>query len=326
MNKLKAAYAFSSCAGCDVAIVNLGEKLLSLSEKIEFVYWTTATDFKLDDLKSYKELDLAIIAGSVRTSGHEELVKLLRQKSKLMVALGSCACYGGIPSLANLYDKNELLNTVYVESPSSSGEKETPKPLTKLGKFELTLPEFRDRCDPVDYATNINVYVPGCPPQEGTLDRFLGAVDEYCQTSSVPNGLVLASEKTLCDTCSRKLPKKISIDKLYRVHEIKLDETKCFLQQGVLCLGPVTRGGCDEKCIKANMPCKGCMGPIPAVKDPGAKLISVLGTILQSDKEKQLGEEGLKKIIDDTYDLTGSLYTYLIPLSLTEKIRRNKSL
>jgi F420-non-reducing hydrogenase small subunit len=326
MDKLRAAFgAGASCAGCDVAVVNLGEKLLSLSEKVEFVFWTTATDFKIEDLRSYEELDLAIFAGSVRTSEHEELVRLLRQKSKIMIALGSCACFGGIPSLANLYDKDELLNSIYKESPSSGEEKEIPRSSTKLGEAELTLPEVRSRCDPLDFITSVNVYVPGCPPQEGTLDWFARIVDEYSQNRSVPNGLTLASEKSLCDTCPRKLPKEISIDKLYRVHEIKLDETKCFLQQGVLCLGPVTRGGCDEKCIKANMPCRGCTGPVPTVKDLGAKIISVLGTILQSDREKQLGEEGLKKTIEDIHDLTGSLYSYSIPLSLIEKIRRNRS-
>ena len=327
MNKLKVAFgAGASCAGCDVAIVNLGENLLSLSEMVEFVFWTTATDFKIDDLKSYEELDLAIFAGSVRTSEHEELVKLLRQKSKLVIALGSCACFGGIPSLANLYDKNELLNSIYTKSLSSGEERGIPKSLTKLDNIELTLPEFKNWCDPLDYVTSVNVYVPGCPPQEGTLEWFVRIVDEYCQTRSVPNGLTLASEKSLCDACPRKLPKEISIEKLYRVHEIKLDETKCFLQQGVLCLGPVTKGGCDEKCIKANMPCRGCMGPVPTLKDPGAKIISVLGTILQCDREKQLSEEELKKTIENIHDLTGSLYSYSIPLSLIEKIRRNKSL
>jgi len=326
LNKLKAAYAYSSCAGCDVAIVNLGEKLLSLSEKVEFVYWTTATDFKMEDLKRHKELDLAVVAGSIRTREHEELVKLLRRKSKVMIALGSCACFGGIPSLANLYDKDKLLNTVYGESPSLSKGAEAPKPLTKLDKIELTIPEFRNWCDPIDYAASVNIYVPGCPPQEGTLDWFITTIDEYYQTRSTPNGLMLASEKSLCDTCPRKLPEKISINNLYRIHEIKLDEKKCFLQQGVLCHGPVTRGGCNERCIRANVTCKGCMGPIPKVKDPGAKLISVIGTILQSENEKQLGEEGLKKIIENFHDLTGSLYSYSIPLSYVEKIRRKRRL
>ena len=77
--------------------------------------------------------------------------------------------------------------------------------------------------------------------------------------------------------------------------------------------------------MKANVPCKGCMGPIPTIRDPGAKLISVLGTILQSDDEKQLGEEGLRKVVDEIRDLTGSLYTYSMPLSYVEKIRRNRS-
>ena len=326
MNKLKAAFgAGASCAGCDVAIENLGEKLLSLSEKVEFVFWTTATDFKIEDLESYKELDIAIFAGSVRTSEHEKLAKLMRQKSKLMIALGSCACFGGIPSLANLYDKNELLKSVYVESLGSGEEKAIPQPVTKLGKIELTLPELKNWCDPLDYVASINVYVPGCPPQEGTLDWFVKTIEDYYQTRSIPNRVILASEKSLCDTCQRKLPQKISVDKLYRVHEIRLDETKCFLQQGVLCHGPVTRGGCNERCIKANVACKGCMGPIPSVKDPGAKLISVIGAILQSDNEKQLGEEGLKKIVEGIHDLTGSLYTYSMPLSYIEKIRRRRT-
>jgi len=313
VQKLRVAFAAgASCAGCDAALVDLCEGFLSLADGVEFVFWPIALDFKLEDLRRLEEVDVVMYAGAVRTDEQEEIAKLLRKKAKVVVAVGSCACFGGVPSLANLYTRSDIIRTVY-------GEEEAPG-----AEGVLDLPILREWCDPLDRVVEVDVYVPGCPPQESVWERFAEILGEYARTGSPPRRVFAAEEKSICDTCPRSLPEEISLDRFYRIHEVRLDEEKCFLQQGVLCLGPVTRKGCGEVCTRANAPCWGCMGPVPEVRDPGAKFVSTIATILHAGREGVVGEEGLRKALEGLQDLVGSLYTYLLPLSTIERLRRRE--
>ena len=91
----------STCAGCDIAILDLKEKIFDLVALADIVFWPTAMDFKLKDLERFKEneIDISLYHGTVRTSEHEHIAHLLRKRSKVMIAFGSCACFGGIPGL-----------------------------------------------------------------------------------------------------------------------------------------------------------------------------------------------------------------------------------
>ena len=127
MKKIKIAVApGSSCGGCDVALVNLNA---------DIVFWPTALDFKIEDLEQVNEIDIGIFVGALRHEDHVKLAKLLREKSKIIVALGSCACYGGIFSLANLFEKKDLLETVYqktITTENSNGKMPTLKSTMRL--------------------------------------------------------------------------------------------------------------------------------------------------------------------------------------------------
>jgi len=92
-----AIYWLGACAGCDEAIVDLNEEILKLTEAIDIVLWPVAMDFKYDHLRSMqdREIALSILSGSVRNSDHREMAELLRNKSQLVFALGTCACFGG---------------------------------------------------------------------------------------------------------------------------------------------------------------------------------------------------------------------------------------
>ena len=87
------------------------------------------------------------------------------------------------------------------------------------------------------------------------------------------------SSKTVCSTCERDVADKVPTE-LKRDYEGLPTMDKCFLEQGYICLGPVTQAGCGTICPnKANAPCLGCYGPPVGVKDQGAKFISTLGSL-----------------------------------------------
>ena len=104
------------------------------------------------------------------------------------------------------------------------------------------------------------------------------------------------------------------------MYETIWDPEKCFLVEGIICLGPATRGGCEERCIKANMPCKGCFGPTDNVEDQGAKFLSSIVSIIDARDEKELNQ-----IIDSIPDPAGLFYKYSLATSLLKgKINRRK--
>src|SRR5208337_1293714 len=104
MTKLKIAFNWaSSCGGCEIAILELGTKLVELANKVDIVFWPAALDYKYSDLEAMPDnsIDVTFENGAIQTSEDEHMAKLLRAKSKLLVAFGACAYMGGIPSLAN---------------------------------------------------------------------------------------------------------------------------------------------------------------------------------------------------------------------------------
>jgi len=146
----------------------------------------------------------------------------------------------------------------------------------------------------------------------------MNAVTAILEGKLPPKGSVLSPNKSLCDDCKRNetKPEKLTIKEIKRPHEVILDPEKCFLAQGVICLGPVTRTGCGARCIEANMPCRGCFGPTDQVIDQGAKFLSALASIIDVNDEKEI-----EKIIDTIVDPAGTFYRFSLPSSL---MRRKK--
>ncbi len=311
-----ALYWCASCGGCEEAFVDLAEELVKLSEVIEVVFWPVAVDFKKSDVEALPDgsIDVSFINGGIRLTEHEEMVKLLRRKSKLVVAFGSCAHTGGIPGLANLFSRDEILRYAYVEAPSVvNAEEVMPKEEVVVnGGEKLELPKLLKYVKSLDQVISVDYYIPGCAPPPEVVKRSL---EVLLSGKLPPKGSVLgASNKSLCDECelNKTKPEKILLKELKRVHQVKLDLSKCYLSQGVLCLGPVTRGGCGALCVKGGMPCTGCFGALDNVKDFGARALSYLASILDFDDEAQA-----EKIINDyVADPVGWFYRYSLPKSL----------
>jgi len=318
MAKPKVAFYWcASCGGCEEAVVDLNEDLLTVADAVDIVLWPVALDFKRKDVEAFSDGEIAVsfINGAVRLEEQEEMVKLLREKSGLVVAFGSCAHLGGIPGLANFWTRDTVFQRAYKEVPTvENPEGLTPQHKTAVDVGELTLPEFYDTVKTLDQTIPVDYYLPGCPPPP---DLILNAVSAILKGELPEKGAVLAPKKALCDTCPRleTKPEKASIKEIKRPWEIKIDPEKCFLEQGLICLGPSTRSGCGETCIRANMPCRGCFGPLDGVVDQGAKSLSMIASLLGIEQEERMTEEEVKRLIDGVVDPAGTFYRFSLPAS-----------
>jgi F420-non-reducing hydrogenase small subunit len=124
-----------------------------------------------------------------------------------------------------------------------------------------------------------------------------------------------AGEETCCEECRRTREEK-RIRKFVRPHEIIPDPDQCLLDQGMLCMGPATRSGCGALCVDVGVPCRGCYGPPPNVRDQGAKMISALASVIDSTDEDEI-----RKIIGEIADPVGTMYRFSLPNSMLRRVQ-----
>lgn len=306
-----------------MAIVDLAEKLTAVLEVVDVVFWPTASDQKIEDLQRLPDssVDLCLYHGSIANEENKEMAELLRKKTKTMIAFGACACHGGIPGLANLTTTKELLKTVYKETPSTvNPESKEPSSETSINDYSLHLPTKFDTVQCLHECVEVDYFLPGCPPETAAVDKAIQAILE----GKLPQkGTTLAPNRILCDECPRKRQDK-KIAKISRISDTIPDQERCFLDQGIICMGPATRMGCGAKCINANMPCRGCMGPTSKATDQGAKMIASLGSILGLEGEEQMSEEQVKTLINQVEDPAGTFYMFTLPSSIINRRVREK--
>lgn len=317
MSKPKVGFYWcASCGGCEEAVIDLAEDILKVVEAVDIVFWPVALDFKRSDVEAMAddEMTVCFVNGAIRTSEQEEMAHLLRRKSQLLIAFGSCSHTGGIPGLANFFSREAILANVYEEAPSIVNTEGT-KPQENITVLEgnLALPRFSDAVRTLDQTVEVDYYLPGCSPPVKLIVSALAAILEG---KLPPKGAVLAPNVALCDECPRKesKPDEMLITEFKRPHQIEIDPEKCLLDQGLLCLGPVTRSGCEAACINGNMPCSGCLGPTDGVKDYGAKAASAMASILKYDDETEIADH-----LDKIADPSGTFYRYTLPASLIHR-------
>lgn len=317
MSKPKVGFYWcASCGGCEEAVIDLAEDILPIVEAVDIVFWPVAMDFKRTDVEALSDGELAVsfINGSVRSSEQYEMVGLLRAKSQLIVAFGSCAHLGGIPGLANMFDRKEMFEEIYLRLPSVNNDKRVmPAEEITVPEGKLTLPASWDTVKTLDQVTEVDYYLPGCPPP---VDLIKEAVNAILSGELPPKGSVLAPDVALCEECPRRdsKPEELALKEFKRPHEIEIDPEKCLLAQGLLCLGPVTRKGCGASCVSVNMPCTGCMGPTGRVMDYGAKALSAIASSVDSKDEHEISA-----ILDRIVDPVGTFYRYSLPASLLHR-------
>jgi len=308
-----AFYWCASCGGCEESVVDLAEGVLDVLNAVEIVFWPVAMDFKKKDVEAVAAgaIAIAFVNGAIRTSEQAEMARLLRAKSRIVVAYGACAQLGGIPGLSNQFDREQTLAVVYEKAPTvvnESGVRPAPR-YEEQGRV-VTLPQFHQVVRSLDQVIEVDYTVPGCPPTPKILGKALGAL---LSDAPSPKGTVLAPDAALCEECPRRdsKPQELTYKAFKRPHETLMDPTVCFLAQGVVCMGPATRGGCEALCVAGAMPCTGCFGPTSRVKDQGAKMLSSIASLIEAKEDKTI-QDTLAGIPDPV----GTFYRYGLAKSL----------
>jgi len=308
-----AFYWCASCGGCEESVVDLAEGLLDVVEAVDIAFWPVAMDFKRQDVEAMPDgsILVSMINGAIRSSEQEEVARLLRRKSRLVVAYGACAQLGGIPGLGNQFDREQILRCAYEDCPSvQNREKVRPQPQSHENGRVTTLPDLHHVVRTLDHVVPVDYSLPGCPPTPHLLGQ---AINRLLSGDLPPKGSVLAPDIALCDQCPRKdsKPADLRFDEFKRPHLTRFDPQKCFLAQGLVCMGPATRGGCEAACVGGNMPCSGCFGPTSRVKDQGAKMLSSLCSNIAATTEADID-----RTLATIPDPVGTFYRYSLAGSL----------
>jgi F420-non-reducing hydrogenase small subunit len=180
MGKLKLAlYWAASCGGCEIGQLQIGTKLLKLVEVADIVFWPVAIDVKYKDVEAMpdKSIDVCLFNGAIRTSEQEHMAKLMRQKSKVLIAYGACAFNGGIPGLANMFNRELIFERAYLETPSTiNPQKVLPRTQNTMPEGEISIPTFYDTVKSLRQTVDVDYVIPGCPPEEKTTWLALEAL------------------------------------------------------------------------------------------------------------------------------------------------------
>lgn len=329
MPKLKLGFYWAaSCGGCEIAVLEIAEKILKVIELADVVFWPCVVDFKYDDVRGYDDgfIDVCLWNGGVRNSEAEEVAHLLRKKSKVLVAYGSCAHMGGIPSLANLYKKEDIFERAYKTTESTDNPQGIyPQETVKMPEGDLHLPKFYERVLRLKDVVDVDYFMPGCPP---TAKQTWAVIEAIATGKLPPKGSVVgAGNKAVCDECPfEKKIEGVRIAKFKRPHMERPDLTplpelknkpQCLLEQGFVCMGSATRSGCEAQCLHANLPCRGCYGPAEGVEDQGAKIASAVGSLIDS----QGSPERAAEIAAGIADPVGTFYRFGVADSILKGIK-----
>jgi len=311
-----AMYWAASCGGCEIAVLNIGEKILDVDANFEVVFWPVAMDAKYKDVEAMedKSILLTLFNGGIRNKENEEIAHLLRRKSQLLVAFGSCACEGCIPGLANLSTPEQIFNAAYESVSTENPEHYRPAFDYAMPEGDIHIPKFFPILRTLDQVVDVDYYMPGCPPESHQIAAVIDLVIQVLngQASLPPKGSVIgAGGSTVCDDCPRQRNVK-TISAFRRIQDLTdPDPDICLLEQGIPCNGPATRSGCGALCPQAGAQCIGCYGPAEGVLDYGARLITAYASVIDSNDPAEI-----ERILDGIPDPVGQFYRFNLAGSL----------
>ena len=329
-----AMYWAAACGGCDVSLLDISTRILTVKDMANIVMWPIAHDGKEKDIEALEDgaITVCMINGAIRNSENEHMVRLLRKKSTIVVSYGSCASFGGTPSLANLVPggKDEILKYVYETVPSSaafqskyhSDKPSIPQTKTTVPEGVLTIPTLYDTVYALDQIIDVDYYIPGCPPLQESISHLLKVVVDFAYngTALPPKGsMVGVTSKTLCEECPRKKEyKRITVVK--EPYEVDTNNDQCLVDLGIICLGASTMGGCGAACTRVGQPCRGCYGPSPDVQELGSSAFTAIASLFPvKDNEPYMGEDEIDDIMDQIKDPLGYFYAFSMSKSLIKR-------
>ena len=155
----------AGCAGCHMSLLDMDERIIAIAELAD-IRATPITDLKQPDEKG---VDVGILEGGINNTANEEVAHRMRSRCKILVALGDCAVFGGVPAMRNFFTLEESLRRAYVETESTDAEGKIPDDpelaqMTKVRALSEVVP--------------VDVFVPGCPPD---ADVIFYALSELAQ-------------------------------------------------------------------------------------------------------------------------------------------------
>lgn len=282
----------TGCTGCVISILDIHEDLIELLNKIDLTYCTTVMD-----VKNIPKCDIALVNGTIGNNLDIEFAKEVAKKANKVIALGSCACFGGISGLRNLYTKEETLEYSYHTTLTND---------SKIIPSEV--PQLTEHVEYLEHLIKVDYKIPGCPPVPTMIKNTLIAILENREPEH--------PTKNLCSECEKKhenmlIPTKEFLTfQVVAPHQVEYNENLCFLEQGILCIGFATRAGCEGRCVNSNLPCRGCMGPLEKEMDQGCASISGLASIFP-----------IGHLIQQE-DLSGTVYRYSLPYSILHRVHK----
>ena len=316
-----AMYWAASCGGCEIAVLNIGEKILEVDANFDVVFWPVAMDAKYRDVEAMPDgsITLTLFNGGIRNSENEEMARLLRRKSQILVAFGSCACEGCIPGLANLSPASEIVEIAFSTVTTDPVDGNRPRITYDAPEGQLHIPQIFPVLRTLDQVVPVDYSMPGCPPEShqiaAVVDLVIKALHGEAQLPP-PGSTIGAGISAVCDDCPRSRNVK-TITAFRRIQDIeRLDPDLCLLEQGIPCNGPATRSGCGALCPQAGAQCIGCYGPAEGVVDYGARLMTAFASVIDSDDP-----EAIDAILDTLPDPAGQFYRFALAGSLLRAAR-----
>jgi F420-non-reducing hydrogenase small subunit len=314
-------YWAASCGGCEIAVLNIHEKILEVDENFEVVFWPVAMDAKVKDVEAMAdgEILLTLFNGGIRTKENEEMAHLMRRKSQILVAFGSCASEGCIPGLANLSSPQQIFDTAYGTDTTENPLGLRPQASVNVPEGTLGVPQFFNALRTLDQVVPVDYYIPGCPPEShqiaAVIDAVIAVLKGQAQLPPAKSTLG-AGVSTVCDECPRTRNVK-TIKQFVRIQDLeRIDPQLCLLEQGIPCNGPATRSGCDARCPQVSAQCIGCYGPADGVVDYGARLITAFSSVIDSNDPAEI-----ESILDGIPDPVGQFYRFNLAQSLLRGAR-----
>ncbi len=199
------SFDFTCCEGCQLQLANRESTLPAFLELLDI------RNFREISSERHDDYDIALVEGSITREDEVERLKTIRKNAKVLIAYGSCACFGGVNSLKNNFPIEETVREVYGSHPVD------------------TLPVRR-----VSDVVKVDFSIPGCPVSKEEVERIIVSV----ATGSMIN----LPKYPVCVECKQRL-------------------NTCLFDLGEICLGPITRAGCDAVCTTGKTACLGCRGP-----------------------------------------------------------------
>jgi F420-non-reducing hydrogenase small subunit len=227
----------SGCSGCELATVDMHERLLQVLDDIELVRIPI-----LMDVKGYPRAKLGIVTGALRTEHDVHCAHEMRKSCDAILAFGICSVYGGPQGSGYAHTLGEIEDAVFRQNP------------TTRTRFvpDQDVPKLLDELKPVDAEIEVDYYLPGCPPNPYYVAESLKAVVQGRTPEFGPHNV--------CFRCHRRMLKS-EVTKLQRIHEVEPRDDVCMMSQGVLCMGSTTLDRCLAPCPQRGTPCTGCAGP-----------------------------------------------------------------